>query len=84
MLPCAVEKERESERRRGAVTVLMVTEEPMVVEKVSMEVLRLETERVDRQVIVLMMSEPPSSVETVSGLVKILDPDKVDTTRVLP
>jgi hypothetical protein len=36
-LPCAVEKKRELEKRRGAVTVLIVTEEPVVVEKVSPE-----------------------------------------------
>ncbi len=35
VLPCAVEKKRELDRRRGAVTVPMVTEEPVTVEKAS-------------------------------------------------
>jgi hypothetical protein len=57
------------EKRRGAVTVLIVTEEPVVVEKESLEAWRVETDRVEAHVIVLVTSNLPSSVETVSGLV---------------
>ena len=50
-------------------TVLIVTEEPVVVEKESLEAWRVETERVEAHVIVLVTSNLPSSVETVRGLV---------------
>jgi hypothetical protein len=69
VLPCAVEKTRELERREGAVTVLIFIEEPTVVDTVYAFVNRLETTSVDAMPTVLMMSNPPSSVETVSGFV---------------
>jgi len=34
VLPCAVEKNKESDKRRGAVAVLITTEAPAVVENV--------------------------------------------------
>ena len=69
MLPCAVEKIRELERREGAVTVLTVIEEPVVMDTVYAFVNRLDTARLDVMLIVFIVSKPPSSVETVSGLV---------------
>ena len=69
VLPCAVEKERELVRRGGAVTVLAVIEEPVVVDVVNTLVKRLDTTSVDAMPTVLMTSNPPSSVETTSGFV---------------
>lgn len=68
VFPCAVEKDREFEKR-GAVTVLAVIEEPTVVDTVNPLVKRLETDIVEAALTVLITNNPPLRVETVRGLV---------------